>query len=412
MIGAAVVVVVLLLGGFFVYSQNQESARLLAEKQRTEERLRTEEEKARIAQKEAQAEAERRKQLEAIAAQKLAQSESARQQAENEARIQAAARLANARGTLVVTTEPAGATVKVGDLPPRRSPATFTDIKIGKYPVAISLARYGTANVELEVRENATTESGVIALERVFGSLELKTGPAGVDFELHPANALMIAPDARRTGRTPATITDLPPDNYAVTFTREGWAPHTETVSVAKGSTAHVEWILPNGAVHIVSTPEGATVTRAGVNVGTTPLLLADQHPGDVNYEVALEGFDPITLDDKIVAGTKLELAAQFPLEDRFYAVADVDQKPEASSTKKPDLPYYLTLESGRVEIELVVNRDGTTRDLRVAQSSNPDFGKYCMDAVAKWKFKPGIKDGRPVNVRMTVPFVFTKGKS
>ncbi len=27
------------------------------------------------------------------------------------------------------------------------------------------------------------------------------------------------------------------------------------------------------------------------------------------------------------------------------------------------------------------------------------------MDAVGKWKFKPGLIDDKPVNVRVTVPF-------
>lgn len=412
LIGGVAILLVLLLGGFYLYSQKQEAARLLAEKHQTEERLRAEEAKARLAQQKALEEAESRKLLEATAAQKLAQAEAARLQAENEARAQVAARLANARGTLVITTEPAGATVKVGDLPPRTSPATFADIRIGKYPVAISLARYGDAKLEFEVKENATTQPPVIPLERVFGTLELTTSPADAEFELHPANALMISPDARRTGRTPATLSDLSPDDYAITFTREGWTPHTEKVTITRGNTARIEWVFPNGAVHLTSTPEGATVTQAGATLGTTPLVLSDQHPGAVSYQLAMDGFDPVTLNGQIVAGAKLELAAEFPLEDRFYDVSAVDQKPEASNTKQPELPYYLTLENGRVDIELVVNRDGSTRNVRVAQSSNPDFGKYCLAAIAKWKFKPGLQAGQPVNVRMSVPFVFTKKKS
>jgi outer membrane biosynthesis protein TonB len=405
LIGLAAALILLIGGGFYYLQfQKNEAARLAAEKQKTELRLKAEQEKVRQAEQKAREEALARKKFEIEASQKLAASEAERQKAEAEARAQLAARLANARGTLVIKTEPAGASVAVGDLPPRPSPATFTALKIGKYAVTISLPLYEAAKLELEVKENATTDSGVVRLVSVVGGAELTTEPAGANYELHPAHAFVIAPDARRTGRTPALLSDLSPGDYAVTFTRDGWAPHSETVTVGRGTTVRAAWTFPNGAVKITSVPAGAILTRDGARLGVTPLVLADQPVGVAHYVATMDGFEPIPLSGRVEGGKTLELAAQFPPADRIYTTGQLDEKPEAIDDPEPELPYYLTLANGRVEIELVVTREGAGKNARVVSTTNPDLVKYCLEGVAKWRFKPGQIGGKPVNARVVVP--------
>ena len=409
---AGVVIALVAGGGLYVHSQSEAAARLALEKQQTEQRLKAEMEKAQLAEQKAKEEAESRKKIEAEFSQKLVTSETARQQAESEALAQTAARLANARGSLVVTTNPAGAMVTVGNLPPRNSPATFSDIKIGTYPVTITLAHHEEMKLELAVKENATTESGPLALVALFGALKIISDPGVAAYELHPANTLMVAPESRRTGRTPASLEDLSPGDYSVTLTREGWAPHTQVVSITRSATTYLKWQWPNGVVKITSTPAGATVMRAGTSLGVTPLTLTDQAPGETRYEETLDHFEPLPLVAHVEGGGTLELSAQFKPEDRVFAINEVDQKPDAIGSKQPELPYYLTLEGGRVEIQLTVNRDGTTKNLSIVQASSPDLGKYCLAAVTKWQFKPGQKSGSPVNVKLKLPFVFKAAKS
>jgi TonB family protein len=398
-------------GFFYVQAQNRAADQLASQKQQAEERLKTEEEKARLAELKAQEETEARRQIEAEFAAKLLTSETARQQAEAEALAQTAARLANARGSLVIATAPAGATVTVGNLPPKTTPATFSDIKIGSYSINISLPRHEEVELELEVSENATTESGVIPLVALIGSLRINSEPGVADYELQPANVLMVDPVSRRSGQTPAALDDLSPGDYRVTLTREGWAPHTQVVSIARGSTTHLRWSWPNALVKINSTPSGATVTQDGVALGTTPLTLSDQPPGEASYEVTLARFEPLHLVASIESGKTIELAAEFKSEDRLYTVSELDRKPEQLGVKLPELPYYLALEGGRAEIELIVGRDGAPRKLSVVQASNDDLGRFCLSAVEKWQFRPGTKNGNPVNVSLKLPFVFKAAK-
>ena len=396
---------------FYIDSQSEAADQLAIEKSQIEQRLNTERERAKLAEQRAMSEADARKKIEVEFAQKLVESETARQAAESEAAAQSAARLANARGSLVIATNPSGARVTVGNLPPQTTPATFNDIKIGTYTVVITLPGHEEVKLDLAVAENSTTDTGTIPLVSAIGSLRINSEPGEAAFELRPSSPLMINPELRRTGKTPAALDDLPPGDYQLTLSREGWTPHSQVVSIARGATTHLRWAWPNGVVTIASAPEGATVTRAGTVLGVTPLTLRDQPAGEATYEVNLPRFDPVVLTTQVESGKSVELSAEFKPENRIYAINEVDRKPEPIATKQPDLPYYLTLEGGRVELQLIVNRDGSTKNLSVVQTSNDEVAKYCLQAVSKWQFKPGTKGGTPVNVSLKLPFVFKPAK-
>ncbi|WP_334319086.1 TonB family protein [Termitidicoccus mucosus] len=61
----------------------------------------------------------------------------------------------------------------------------------------------------------------------------------------------------------------------------------------------------------------------------------------------------------------------------------------------------------GEVTISFVVDKKGDVTNPVVVRSNNPGFEEAAIEAVLKWKFKPGIKDGKPVNTRMQVPIIF-----
>lgn len=410
-IGIGALVLALAGGGYFyVQSQNDEKARFALDKQKAEQRAKEEADRAHLAEQKAQQEAATRKKLEMENAQKLALAEAARGQAEGEARAQTASRLANARGTLFITTQPAGATVTVADLPPRSSPATFAYLKIGKYPITVTLAHHEEVKLELEVTENNTTTSDTIQLATLVGSVAITSEPSGSAFEIRPANSFTVASDARRTGQTPANLDDLDPGDYNVTFTRPGWAAHTEKVSVARNATAKAAWAFPSGTVKITSSPTGATVTQDGVKLGLTPLTLR-QPPGAAKYELKLAFHDPVTLPGVIEEGKTAELSAQLPLTDIVFGSSELEQIPSPINPKTPDLPSSLTLVEGKVVIQMTIGRDGTPTDLKIVRASNPEIGKIYLAALAKWKFKPGIKDGKPVRSTVVVPFLINPSK-
>lgn len=408
LIGAGIALAAIMIIGFFYWqSQNAqaEALRLAQEKQATELRLQDEAAKARLAEQKRQQEAASHKLFEFETNQKLADAEAARLRAENEARQQTAARLASARGNLVIVTEPAGAMVTVGDQPATATPLTLNYLKIGRYPVTIQMPRYDEIKMELEVTENGTTNPGVIALTRIAGALEITSSPTDSRYELQPANAPAFSLAPRLSGQTPATLTDLEPGEYTVTFTRSGWAPHTEKITVARDETARTAWTAPQSQVEITSTPAGATITQNGASLGRTPLTLT-LPPGDFRYEVTLSGYDPLVLSGQAEEGKTLNLIARLLKTDRIYGSKELDTAPEPIKPELPDLPDNLKNKAARTDIQLIVNRDGTLKDVQVINTTNPDLAKYYLKTVSKWKFKPGMKAGKPVPSRVMIPFI------
>jgi TonB family protein len=402
---AAVFLLLAIAGGGYFYVQNQraEEARLAAERTRHEQRLREESERARVAEQKARDEAEARKQFEFSLNQKLAATEAAREQAESEARAQAAARLANARGRLVVTTEPAGALVTVGLLPPRPSPATFEDVRIGEYPVAVALAGYDSAELKATVRENETTELPAVALVRVTGTLELTTQPSGLTYELKPAGMLFVTDP--RTGRTPATLGDLTPGSYVVTFTQAGWSPHSETVAVTRDGTTRAAWTLPKGTVRIASAPAGVSVYQNGKRLGLTPLTIPDTAPGDLRFELSAEGLQGVSVQGRLEENGTLDLRGVLLTTDGVIPSSEIESNPVPLTRVQPDLSDRLKDVTGSADIEMTIDRDGLVKAARVARTTHVEFGKACAAAALKWKFKPALVKGQPVKVRVSVPF-------
>ena len=56
-----------------------------------------------------------------------------------------------------------------------------------------------------------------------------------------------------------------------------------------------------------------------------------------------------------------------------------------------------------RVQISCVVNPDGRVGTATVIASPDPKLNDVALRALRQWRFKPGMKDGKPVAVRIYV---------
>jgi TonB family protein len=61
----------------------------------------------------------------------------------------------------------------------------------------------------------------------------------------------------------------------------------------------------------------------------------------------------------------------------------------------------------GGVVLNLVVNAQGRADDIKVTQSLDPGLDANAVAAVSQWLFKPGMKDGQPVDVAVTIEINF-----
>jgi TonB family protein len=400
----AVAALVLIGGGYFFYSSHQASVKAAADlvKQQHDAEVAAKQ----LADQQAQAAAALKKAQDDAAA-KLAAAEAEAKAAEERARVEEAAHLAAARGAINIATEPTGATISIGDLPPRTSPALFTNLRIGHYPVVISLPGYESTKVNVEVKENDTADPGVIKLTHEVGSLQLTSEPTGSRYSVRSASDMLLLSTSGLSGTTPAMIRGLPTGDYIVTFSRDGFQAHDETVKVSHDTPAEASWKFVNGDVLVTSTPSGATVTTSdGRVVGVTPLTLNDVRPGDISYTLTLDGYDPATISSKVEGGKTNTLDATLLSVNRLANLSDLDAQPQPIDQPQPQISSRIT-DSGVVEVNFTVDRSGNVKDLQVVKNTTNDaeVARLCLAAVSQWKYKPGLIDDKPVNVRETVPF-------
>jgi TonB family protein len=88
---------------------------------------------------------------------------------------------------------------------------------------------------------------------------------------------------------------------------------------------------------------------------------------------------------------------------------ATPDKMPQVISRERPNYPSALrrSRQQGEVLMEFVVDEKGSVKDAVVVRSDHPAFEEPAIEALMKWKFKPGTTKGKPVAVKMRQPIVF-----
>lgn len=86
-------------------------------------------------------------------------------------------------------------------------------------------------------------------------------------------------------------------------------------------------------------------------------------------------------------------------------------------AVKAPKLVHYVEPEfsanskeafvEGVVRVSTVVTKEGTASNCQIVRGLNSEEDKTALKAVKLWRFQPGTKDGKPVNVRVTVEIEF-----
>lgn len=94
---------------------------------------------------------------------------------------------------------------------------------------------------------------------------------------------------------------------------------------------------------------------------------------------------------------------------EAVFEISEVDRIPRAIHQISPVYPPDLKRNkvSGIVTLLFVCTYKGGVNSIQVRSSPNVLFEESAVRALRKWKFKPGMKDGKKVNVRMLVPFHF-----
>jgi TonB family protein len=94
---------------------------------------------------------------------------------------------------------------------------------------------------------------------------------------------------------------------------------------------------------------------------------------------------------------------------DQVYYVGGIVKGPHPIYDPDPEYTEKARKEGrqGVVVLRMVVGSDGMPRDVKVYRSLSADLDESAMNTVKKWKFAPGMKDGKPVAVLILVEIEF-----
>jgi len=92
------------------------------------------------------------------------------------------------------------------------------------------------------------------------------------------------------------------------------------------------------------------------------------------------------------------------------FDLKDLDQIPQQKGIPaKPVFPSEMQRQGipGDVTLRFVVEMDGTTSNITIIRSSQREFETPAIQAVQKWRFRPGRKTGKDVRTNMQITIAF-----
>jgi len=117
----------------------------------------------------------------------------------------------------------------------------------------------------------------------------------------------------------------------------------------------------------------------------------------DIDVQGDLEYFDDEPSDTLLIA----EKMPIFPGGDEAL------RKYLAESIRIPAISGEINVQ-GRVFVNFVINKEGYVTNVKVARPFDPYLDAEAVRVVKSMpRWKPGMQDGKPVNVRYTVPIIF-----
>jgi TonB family protein len=184
------------------------------------------------------------------------------------------------------------------------------------------------------------------------------------------------------------------------------------TILITRDRRAYAEALLAfsNPQPHLI----GATPFIGRRTLSQRISLIAEEAP--MSRHRALVGFAIALV---AVLGSTATAVARFPMSGALHAQStvyepDADNKvslPVPTHEVKPEYTPAAMQKKihGAVWMKVVIDAKGNVTDAIVTESLDAEFGldEEALKAARQWKFKPGMKDGRPVAVRVTLEMRF-----
>jgi TonB family protein len=89
------------------------------------------------------------------------------------------------------------------------------------------------------------------------------------------------------------------------------------------------------------------------------------------------------------------------------FRVSDEVSAPLLVSMVAPQLGLLRKSAGGLAVLSIEVNGEGVPQNVRVVQSLETGLDATAVEAVKRWRFEPGMKDGKPVTVGTVLAVIF-----
>lgn len=192
----------------------------------------------------------------------------------------------------------------------------------------------------------------------------------------------------------------------------------------------------PNGSPNGNSLGSGGSLGGSGNGASSRPSvdpkLLADNRPMRVNVKTqrAMESRNAATAEERQVFGARKSYSMVLNMPNlnsgegswviRFAelkessAAAGELVAPEATHKVDPGYPMELMRENvkGTVTLYAVIHSDGHVSDVRVLKSPDDRLDPFAQAALARWEFRPALKNGVPVALEAVIKIPFRPGRT
>jgi outer membrane receptor for ferrienterochelin and colicins len=212
---------------------------------------------------------------------------------------------------LVITSEPAGATIYVDrkDLGGHGETPATVSLAPGRHRILVEREGYEPAETEASVRRGARTAVALV-LHPIVGRVRIEARPSA-EVRVDRAEDDAGPPDVRAT---PATLS-LPPGRHALELRGPGYRPLRRLIVVEPRDEQVIRVDLekippPSGSVAVSADVAGAEVSVDGKPYGPAPLV-GDLVQGRHAVRVDASGYEPWTREIDVREGGHLFLAAE-----------------------------------------------------------------------------------------------------
>lgn len=128
-----------------------------------------------------------------------------------------------------------------------------------------------------------------------------------------------------------------------------------------------------------------------------------------INVMKLTKGLPFVAFAPLIFAQTSPPVAPGSLRPDGAYQVGSGVSHPSVmfrTTCEMPDLARRVRAQ-GEVTLSLIVKSDGSVRDVEVVKPAGYGMDKRATECIRKWRFKPGAKDGSPVDVAFRFAYSF-----